>query len=58
MLFTVVVLYTGIFVPTLTKALVDIVYVAELAVRRIITIRGLANMNCLERWALSLVPSS
>ena len=58
MLFTVVFLYTGTFVPTLTVSLVDTVYVAELAVRRIITIRGLANLNYLERWALSLAPSS
>ena len=57
-LFTVVILYTGMFATTLTIALVDVLYVAELAVRRIITIPALANMDCLERWALSLVPSS
>ena len=57
-LITVVILYTGMFAPTLTIALVDVLYVAELAVRRIITILALANMDRFERWALSLVPSS
>ena len=57
-LFTVVFLYTGTSAPTLTTTLVNIVYVAELAVRHVIAILAIANVNCLQRWALSLAPSS